>query len=180
MRIRSATVHICFALLLVAYCTLTGCSESTTTSDNTKNTFEDDVSLHTSLLSTVNTAIAPANMTPLLPVITDISADAFSETLTRAGKPVLVFFYSPDSAPCSWIRPRINSIVADYTNEISCIAVDLSTAGGSAVEAQYNILTVPAFVFFRNTKEKSRLIGSPSRERLTYLIKTHLLQEAAL
>lgn len=178
MKVRTARLLMRFMPILTVSFFLTACPQGRAPSEKVQKPRTDTYTQDSLNSAATNTVLA--NMTPPPPVISDVSSDAFATELTRAGKPVLAFFYSPESAPCSWIRPRLKSVVASYTNDISCIAVNLKTTGGSALEAQYNIISVPAFLFFRETKEQSRLMGLPSRERFNYVIKTHLLQEKAL
>lgn len=108
-------------------------------------------------------------------VVHDISGEELLAMMNQPHAPTVVFVYRAASAPCVWIRPRLDHALAPYTSSVEGVAVNLDAPGGSAVEQRFRIISVPTFIFLRDGQEQTRITGMPSRESLVYHIQTRLL-----
>lgn len=99
----------------------------------------------------------------------------FTREVLSNSLPVMVMFHSRTSAPSVMMLPTLHRMAREYRGRVCVVEVDLSKAALRPLEAQYTVLSVPTFVFFREGREQHRLVGTTKPERLTFMMETKLL-----
>jgi thioredoxin 1 len=92
------------------------------------------------------------------------SDTSFERVVLQAHLPVVAVFWSAREVP----RQRLNAVLEqtahDYAGET--LVVKLDAADAPQAQAQYNVETLPQFLFFRQGKLVARAKGMPSTETL--------------
>lgn len=104
--------------------------------------------------------------------ITYLYNDNFESVIQSAEKPVLVDFSASWCGPCRMIAPIIEEIMEEYTDDLDVYKVDVDEA--DAVAAQYEVMSIPTIMFFKNGQEQERIVGFRSKEMLVQSLQKYL------
>jgi len=81
----------------------------------------------------------------------------FERCVLQASKPCLADFYSNRCPPCRMLAPIIEGLAGKYQGRAVICKVSLDYTPRLA--GRYNIMGIPAVLFFRGGKEVNRLVG---------------------
>lgn len=96
-----------------------------------------------------------------------ISTDEFETIVLKADKPVLVDFFATWCGPCKMMAPVLDELSQTYdTFDIIKIDIDESMS----LAEQYNIMSVPTFMVFRDGKPNGKVVGMQSKADLLNLL----------
>ncbi|OGK18483.1 thioredoxin [Candidatus Roizmanbacteria bacterium RIFCSPHIGHO2_01_FULL_39_24] len=90
------------------------------------------------------------------------SADFQKEVLDYKGV-VFMDFYAVWCGPCKMTEPIIEefSESADYKDKIKFVKVDVDE--NPDVSSEYNVFSIPTFIFFKDGKPVGQLVGARDR-----------------
>ena len=123
------------------------------------------------LLKTVGLKSSPPTLPPedrpappprFAPV--DVTDADFAEVVLQSEKLVVVDFWAEWCAPCQVVSAYVGFLSAEYKERILVAAVD--TEENPVTPEQYNIMGLPALLFFRNGQEVDRQVGVLTYEAL--------------
>ena len=97
-----------------------------------------------------------------------ISADSFKKEVLEERKTVLVDFYADWCGPCKMLSPVIAS-VAKENDDIKVVKINIDQEQDLATE--YNIMSIPTLLVFKNGKETNRTIGFVDKSEILDLLK---------
>ena len=95
--------------------------------------------------------------------------------LINGKKPVLVDFFATWCGPCQMMGPILEEMAKTYKNidKVEIAKVDIDEI--SEVASEFNVMSVPTFILFRDGKEAEKMVGMrPAAEfesKLDELIK---------
>ena len=95
-----------------------------------------------------------------LPDVTD--ADFQSEVL-NAESPVLVDFWAPWCGPCRVVHPVLEEMDSERED---LRVVSLNTDENQQTAAQYEVLSIPTMILFKDGEAVKRVIGAMPKARL--------------
>src|SRR3954471_3382739 len=100
---------------------------------------------------------------PMAGNITDVTDNNFQAEVLENDTPVLVDFWAPWCGPCRLVAPVMEEIAAERED---LRVVKLNTDDNQETAVQYQIISIPTMILFRNGQEVHRVIGVRRRKEL--------------
>lgn len=95
--------------------------------------------------------------------ITHVTDATFEEEVLKSDKPVLVDFWATWCGPCQMLGPIVEE-VAGETDNVKVCKVDVDENQASAM--QYQVMSIPTLILFKNGVEAERSVGLVSKQEL--------------
>lgn len=89
---------------------------------------------------------------------------SFERAVIQSSLPVVAVFWSPRNVPRQQLNAVLEQAARDYAGE--ALVAKLDVADAPQTRLQYNVDTLPQFLFFRQGKLVARVKGMPSAEML--------------
>ena len=96
-----------------------------------------------------------------------LSSENFTEEVLNSEKPVLVDFYADWCGPCNAMSPVIEELAKELEGKAKVGKINVDENSDIAVE--YNVMSIPTLIIFKNGKEEKRLVGLRDKEELLNL-----------
>jgi thioredoxin 1 len=97
-----------------------------------------------------------------------LSSAQFEEKVLKSDIPVLIDFWAPWCGPCKAIGPTIEQLATEYDGKAKIFKVDVDENPDLA--AQYNIMSIPALLVFKDGKEAGKIVGHAAKPKIADLI----------
>ena len=101
-----------------------------------------------------------------------VTGQNFDAEVLRAELPVLVDFWAAWCGPCRAIAPAIEEIAREYVGKLKVVKLDTDESQDVAV--QFQVLSIPTLMLFKNGKVVERVIGAMPKAVLLSKITPHL------
>lgn len=99
----------------------------------------------------------------------ELSSENFKEEVLNSEKPVLVDFYADWCGPCKMMAPIVEELARELDGKAKVGKINVDENSDIAVE--YNVMSIPTLIIFKNGKEEKRLVGLRDKEELLNLLK---------
>jgi thioredoxin 1 len=99
-------------------------------------------------------------VTGKLPDVTDTN---FQDEVLESDKPVLVDFWAPWCGPCRVVHPILAEMLAERED---LRIVSLNVDDNQQTAANYEVLSIPTLILFRDGAETKRIVGALPKKRL--------------
>ncbi len=96
-----------------------------------------------------------------------LSSENFEKEVLKSEKPVLVDFYADWCGPCNAMAPVIEELATELEEKAKVGKINVDENSDIAVE--YNVMSIPTLIIFKNGKEEKRLVGLRDKEELLSL-----------
>jgi thioredoxin 1 len=99
-------------------------------------------------------------MSGKLPDVTDTN---FQNEVLDSGEPVLVDFWAPWCGPCRVVHPILEEMAAERSD---LRIVSLNIDDNQRTAADYDVLSIPTLILFKDGAEAKRIIGARPKRSL--------------
>lgn len=93
-----------------------------------------------------------------------LSSENFEKEVLNSEKPVLVDFYADWCGPCNAMAPIVEELATELNEKAKVGKINVDENLDIAVE--YNVMSIPTFIIFKNGKEEKRFVGVRDKEEL--------------
>lgn len=93
-----------------------------------------------------------------------LNSENFEKEVLNANIPVLVDFYADWCGPCRMMGPIVEELSKELEGKAKVGKINVDENQDLAME--YNIMTIPTIVIFKNGKEEKRFIGITDKNEL--------------
>lgn len=83
------------------------------------------------------------------------------------GEATLMDFYADWCGPCKMMKPVVHELADELRGKVNVVQINVDE--NPELARQYNIRSIPCFVFVRNGKEVDRRVGAVPKETLRQL-----------
>jgi len=97
----------------------------------------------------------------------------FEEEVLKSTLPVFVDFWAPWCGPCQMMGP----IVEDLAKEMDVAKVKIAKLNvdeNQVVAGQFQVMSIPTFLVFKNGQMVDKMVGGVSKEKLKGMIEKHV------
>src|SRR5689334_20265631 len=95
--------------------------------------------------------------------LTDVTDNTFQAEVIESEKPVLVDFWAPWCGPCRVVAPVLEEIASERDD---LRIVKLNTDENPGVASQYQVLSIPTLILFKNGEVAKKVIGAYPKRKL--------------
>ena len=89
-----------------------------------------------------------------------ITAAEWQEKVLDATEPVLVDFFATWCGPCKMMAPVLEKMAEKFEGRLKVCKVNVDD--DSAIAMQYNVMSIPNFIFFKNGENVKNIVGGMS------------------
>src|SRR5262245_14772440 len=101
--------------------------------------------------------------------VKDLNESDFDQAVLQSEKLVLVDFWAQWCRPCRALAPIIETIAEQYAGTARVLKLNIDD--NPSVLQRYRIQVLPTLILFEDGKEKDRIIGAASRDRIALAIE---------
>lgn len=96
-----------------------------------------------------------------------INSENFEKEVLNSEKPVLVDFFADWCGPCKMMAPIVEELATELEGKAKVGKLNVDENSDIAIE--YNVMSIPTLIVFKNGKEEKRLVGVRNKEELLEL-----------
>jgi thioredoxin 1 len=103
--------------------------------------------------------------------LTEVTDNNFQAEVLESETPVLVDFWAPWCGPCRIIAPSLEELNDEIEN---FRVVKLNVDENQQTAAQYDVMSIPTLIVFKNGQPAKKIIGAMPKKRLEQEIEPAL------
>ena len=96
--------------------------------------------------------------------IADVTDSSFQAEVIESEVPVLVDFWAPWCGPCRMVTPVVEEIAEERGEQIKVVKINIDENQNTAM--QFNVLSIPTLMVFRNGEVAKTVIGAYPKRKL--------------
>jgi thioredoxin 1 len=103
--------------------------------------------------------------------LTEVTDNNFQAEVLESDKPVLVDFWAPWCGPCRVVAPVLEEIASERDD---LRIVKLNVDENQQTAANYDVLSIPTMILFKNGQAAKKVIGAYPKKRLESELESEL------
>ena len=103
--------------------------------------------------------------------LTDVTDNTFQAEVIESEKPVLVDFWAAWCGPCRVVAPVLEEIASER-DDLRIVKLDVDANQQTA--ANYEVLSIPTMILFKNGQVAKKIIGAYPKKRLESELESSL------
>ena len=103
--------------------------------------------------------------------LTDVTDNNFQAEVLESDKPVLVDFWAEWCGPCRVVAPVLEEIASER-DDLRIVKLDVDANQQTA--ANYEVLSIPTMILFKNGQVAKKIIGAYPKKRLESELESEL------
>jgi thioredoxin 1 len=103
--------------------------------------------------------------------LTDVTDSSFQAEVIESEKPVLVDFWAAWCGPCRVVAPVLEEIASER-DDLRIVKLDVDQNQQTA--ANYDVLSIPTMILFKNGQVAKKIIGAYPKKRLEAELESEL------
>jgi thioredoxin 1 len=96
--------------------------------------------------------------------VTEVTDSNFQAEVIESEIPVLVDFWAPWCGPCRMVSPVVEEIAQERGDQLKVVKLNIDENQDTAV--QFNVLSIPTLMVFRNGEVAKTVIGAYPKRKL--------------
>ncbi len=108
-------------------------------------------------------------------MLVELTDDNFKNEVTENKEVILVDFWAPWCGPCLILSPVIEEIAKEYQDKIKIGKLNVDKS--EKVASEYNIMSIPTLIIFKDGKPVDQMVGITSKETIKTRIDKAILGE---
>lgn len=96
-----------------------------------------------------------------------LNSENFEKVVLNSEEPVLVDFFADWCGPCKMMAPIVEELATELDGKAKVGKINVDENSDIAIE--YNVMSIPTLIVFKNGKEEKRLVGVRNKEELLEL-----------
>lgn len=96
-----------------------------------------------------------------------LNSENFEKVVLNSEEPVLVDFFADWCGPCKMMAPIVEELATELYGKAKVGKLNVDENSDIAIE--YNVMSIPTLIVFKNGKEEKRLVGVRDKEELLNL-----------
>jgi thioredoxin 1 len=104
--------------------------------------------------------------------VNEVTDTNFQAEVLESDKPVLVDFWAPWCGPCRIVAPHLEELAGERED---LRIVKLNVDENPQTSSQYNVMSIPTILLFKNGQVAHQIIGALPKNRLVQEIEPALV-----
>jgi len=96
--------------------------------------------------------------------VAEVTDSNFQAEVIESDVPVLVDFWAPWCGPCRMVAPVVEEIANERGDQLKVVKLNIDENQNTAV--QFNVLSIPTLMLFRNGEVAKTVIGAYPKGKL--------------
>ena len=96
--------------------------------------------------------------------VAEVTDSNFQAEVIESEVPVLVDFWAPWCGPCRMVAPVVEEIAEERGDQLKVVKMNIDENQDTAV--QFNVLSIPTLMVFRNGEVAKTVIGAYPKRKL--------------
>ena len=101
-----------------------------------------------------------------------VNSESFDKEVLKSQKPVLVEFGAVWCRPCRILEPVLEELAKEWGETVKVAKLDVDEA--TQLTMNYQVLSVPTTMLFKNGEVLERMVGYQPKERISGKVMPHL------
>lgn len=94
----------------------------------------------------------------------EINQKNFEEEVLQSDIPVLIDLWAPWCGPCRALTPIVEDIAGEYDGKLKVVKLNVDQS--PKIAANYQVMSIPTLLIFKNGQVEAQLIGLVSKDKI--------------